>query len=540
MFDSTLLESLLPEQVRLAFARLHQCESVSLLRGLGYLVGEDWDAGQMQEAVAAFRREWQAFRRRDASAAAGLLARLPYYLPVHDPDAPLSTDETALLRDLAALEGGWALSCLPWGQEATLAGRVVRHRLVAWGYTAERWEDALLAFCKVVGVENTITAANLAGDIGALAKHCLGLLDGGGERAYGWVYCSVPEEQGSDRMLLAERGERFREALRGQIRPESWAVAEAVVLGRVGRGKESAELFRHLSAQLAEPLNALCLHLVQHRLWLDGMMEAAPREAFGKEAWEALDHLLGFRNTQSAKVAPDRDPLVVHVQDGIWALNVYHYFREVTEVQDHAADAETLDDLYSVYDAEPRLGRLGISKDDLPKFRTQLEERLDKYVEDGGGESGQGLGQGVLARLLRWLRARFDGIGKTLDRLVEFVHGGREGLLLALKWGWDMIGRAVEAIRQPPTIRTETEGWVITTVIGLSLEPVTTVPLGASAAAYAAHAEEVGYFLGQLQKLLRLVGNLIRWGVKLASGPVSWVEIGAQVMRMGREVAAGG
>jgi hypothetical protein len=541
MFDSSFIASLLPDRVQLAMARLHQAEAQQLLHTLGYL-SDATDEAALLLATQTFRSELHAYAQADVTAWPRLIVELPFYLPQWDAEARLSTDETHILQQITSLEGDFVLGEWTMVLNDALCLRVLRHRLRSLGLPATDILGSLQALATHLQSTDLHHTAQLAGDIDALAQAVMAQADAGSPGLLFLRQENAREANG--KMLLHDRGETFCSGLQARTSAQGYAAFNQEILGRIGHKQEAAALRDYLEAQRDLPLQGLQRHLLRLRLWFDGFLEVAPTPAghaadLPEASWEAISQLLEFR--KSSRAETDRDLLLVHVQDGVWALNAAYFWGEVCAAPDPQDRQSPLADLHALYADDADVTRLGIARADAPKLRTKLEDRLTAHADQVAGAENApsargGSARGVM-RLLQWIRQQVDTFGEALDRLFAFVQGGTEGLFIALKRGFDTLGRCVEAIFHPPTIRSQTGADVITTTFGPGFAPVTKVDRLPSVEAMEQHTVQVMHFTSQCAEVMQLLGKVLQWGMALGTNPVSWVQVGLRIHQYASGVA---
>lgn len=535
MLDFPLLSTLLPEPIKQQLAWVQESEAQQWLTALGYLApGQTPGSEAALQAAALFRVELRQFRREAPQAHAVLMAALPLYLPALQPEAPLTADELCLLKRLASLEGELELPLQAALQAEGLAARVLRYRLGLFGLGEADESAGLRQLAQWTGSELS-EALRLSGDLCALVQRLLAHnaqsapVDG----FQGLLY--LHGEDDDQRALERKSSQDFIETLENDLPAAQWTDFQTQVLARVGQRKTADAFAAYLAGVQADPLHGLLLRLFRLQLWIDGLLDSLPSEQADAATWEAISQLFRFRlGKKAAAAAPERDRLLAHVHDGLHALNLRYFFRSVCGAGLPGPAGDSLTEIQALYAAEDA---------DALRLRAAVETHLEDFAtrRRSAAPPAQGYpGEQGVQRLFEWVRRQVDGLGEALERLFDFLRGGLNGLYASLLRGFDTLGRGLSALLDPQPIVTAFPGCRIRTEVGPDFHMVTQIEGQAQAEALLAHQWAVEDYTKAVSAVGRIAGQIIAWGVALASSPMSWVQLGLKIAAMIDAAARGG
>ena len=550
------------EEFKEAFEKLDEIEVIQLLSDLKYLPLKAFDDGivqssELERAIEKFRLDYSsALDRPEASN----LDQIKLASEIMDEEEPLPDEltnrELFVLKEITGLDNELVIEQIKENQ-STLLSRVLIYRYRVYDLVrtilpnhklTSSVMDRLQGSAEEMGFTGDwLTFGNLLADQQQLSAFCMDspLLS---NNIFGdCVFIKVKSEAGRDVIHelggAIKRKRRFRNAIASDA-------AKTIISHLTSNDAIRREVTQHVDLYMTQTANIFMRRVLQVKLWIIGLYQGRLDHDFGPISIRALsDYLMTIMQNQN-EGREELGRILYNLSNDQCIVNIRYLLTrhfipvEKTDVPVEQSSVAQIFDF--VLEDKTAVRSLDANskktvKQESQRLKTTLETDLQK-------ESRAIIGEKQPKR--RQYRAK-KGIMKFFSRLFKFVKNAITKLLKLFERLFRVIKKRIKLIYDEirEAFRNFRYGLeflfgkriidptpFMTTDYDFDFDGITRIHSKPGAEDIKTHTERIKKYASALYPTLNFVRIVIKWGIKIASGPIGWVKILIGIAKLFREM----
>ncbi|PXY02582.1 hypothetical protein DF185_00365 [Marinifilum breve] len=524
-------EFLKPE-VEVNFSAIHKLECEEVLDNLGY-IELDRNSGkqtatleQLKEGISVFRQEYE-MNKQDFDIGIDRFDTFKNQL--------LTEEELDFLHEISSLEGEFELHqySLKKIEQNPILSRVLNWRLAILsifnkGISNQLSDDLkkqlnlLGTWCSTSDHKKIIELLGNMEDLSmAIAKQ-----DSYPESEYRHlIYFKNSYKKLKDQdVKFTSNKKRFESRL--QFIPKE----SQKTLALVKKKKVSYDTFQD------DQLHQLMIRLVQIRLWLLGNYQGKLDNDLGPLSITGIHSLISYiHESYGGKQGYKMSDLLMRLGNDKWVLNVSYLFKALLPVlikMESDKKMETISEEFSTI----------INKLDKEEDKKEVLKIIDQEIkgELASPQNRKSKTRGG-KRLLRSIGRFFKRIGdfikdgikwviQSIKNLFKWFKNGIKILLRELKKAFHMAKTALSFFFSKRIVKTENSNSQLITDYDFNFDSLTTI-IGSDKELIEEHIKKNKWITKALEEVSEFLGTVISIAIKVAKGPMGWIQLGVEVIK---------
>ena len=544
-----------------AFKKLDYIELIQLLSDLKYIPikafeDNNIDSTELANAIARFRSDYNdALELQDASNLNEIKLASEFIEPEEPLPNQLTRRETFILKEIVGLNNELIIHKIKIG-ECTLFSRVIIYRyrvydLIRTVLPNHRITDNVIKKLETsangIGFKNGwLELGKLLANQEALSSFCLSssVLS---KNIFG--YCIFIE-------LSSKEGRKVIRGLGSDIKTKRRfpnAIASKVaqrIINKLISHNEPVEVTAQVNGYINNIANKFMRRILQVKLWVMGLYQGRLDHDFGPLSIAALVEYLMTITEREAIGKEELGRILYNLGNDQCIISIRHLIIkhlipvETSDIHENHSSVSQIFDF--VLEDKTSVKSIKANKKKIIEAESQeLKKNLEVNLRN---ESKTILKKGK--RKVRQYQAK-KGIMKFFSKLFKFVKNAFRKLLKLIKKLFRLIKKSIKIIYSEikEAFQSFRDGLnflfgnriinptsSITTDYDFDFDGITRIHSKPSSADIQEHTATIKRYASALYPTLNFVRIVIKWGIRIASGPIGWVKILVGIAKLFREM----
>ena len=544
-----------------AFKKLDRIELIQLLSDLKYLPlkafeDDNVDTKELASAIARFRSDYKDALALPDSSNLNAIRLASEVLELEEPFTnELTKRETFVLKEIVGLDNELIIHRVKAG-ECTLFSRIIIYRyrvydLISTVLPNYRITDNVIKKLEKSANEigfnsDWLELGNLLANQNALSSFCLksSVLS---NKIFGYcIFIELTSKEG--RKVIRELGTDIKTKRRfsGAIA----AKAAQRTINDLTSHKVSSKVTAQVNGYMDNIANTFMRRVLQVKLWAMGLYQGELDHDFGPLSTKALVEYLMTIIERETKGKEELGRILYNLGNDQCIINIRYLLSKhfiPVEMSDINADHSSVSQIFDfVLEDKTSVKSLKRNKKNIietesQKLRKTLEVDLRKesitIIKDKKRKVRQYKAKkGIMkffSKLFKFVKNAFTKLLKLIQKLFRLVKKSIKIIYSEIKEAFQNFRYGLEFLFGNRVIKTKSS---ITTDYDFDFDGITRVHTKPSRNDLKAHTTMIKRYASALYPTLNFVRIVIKWGLRLTTGPIGWVKILVGIAKLFREM----